>query len=107
MDAGDVDHRLARKGLMFVVTSQTAVTSQPAEGPFHDPTPRENLKSFGIRWTANNFELPATVLFGPGDDTFISAIRPNQFETTPAIVKTMLDLLEQLCQNQLTSVPIL
>src|SRR5512139_3223902 len=104
MDTSDVDHRLTRKGLMFVVTSQTTVASQPAKGPFHDPAPREDLKSFGIRWTANNFEFPATVLFGPGDDTFISAICPNQFETTPAIVKTMLDLLEQLCQNQLASV---
>src|SRR5574339_328184 len=107
MDAGDVDHRLTRQGLMFIVTSQTTVTSQPAEGSFHDPAPRENLKSFGIWRSANNFEFPAAMWFDPGNDTFVGTIRPNQFETTPAIVKTMLDLLEQLCQNQLASVPIL
>jgi hypothetical protein len=46
-------------------------------------------------------------LLDPGDDDFVSAIRPNQFETTRATVKTMFDLLEQFFQNQLASVPIL
>src|SRR5512134_1915821 len=91
---------------MLIISSQTAVASQPAESAFHHPTPRQDLKSFGVRRTTNHFQLPAEMLFDPSDDIFISTIGPNQFETTPAIVKTMFDLLEQFCQNQLAAVAI-
>jgi hypothetical protein len=36
------------------------------------------------------------MLFDPGNDIFVSTIRPDQFETTPAIVKAMFDLLVEL-----------
>src|SRR5688572_23101609 len=91
---------------MLIISSQTAVASEPAESTFHHPTTRQDLKSFGIRRTPNNFQLPAAVLFDPSDDVFISAIGPNQFETTPAIVKAMFDPLEPFGQNQLASAAI-
>src|SRR6266508_1813684 len=46
------------------------------------------------------------MLFDPSNDIFVSAIGPNQFETTPAIVNTMFDPLEQFCQHQLASIAI-
>src|SRR5512134_3295281 len=91
---------------MLIISSQTAVASEPAESAFDHPTTRQDLKSFGIGRTTNNFQFPAAALFDPSDNIFISAIRPNQFETTPAIVKTMFDPLEQFGQNQFASVAI-
>ena len=90
MDASDIHHRLARKGLMFVVSGQTTVASQPAKGTFYYPTSRQDLKSFGVRWTADHFQSPAAVLFHPNADIFVSAICPNYnpnvtyVEPTPA-----------------------
>src|SRR5215212_367904 len=106
MDTSDIHHGLAGKNLMFVIASQTAVASKPAKGAFHHPTTRQDLKSFGVWRTTNHFQFPAAVLFDPDADIFVSTIGPDQFETTPAIVKTMLDPLEQFCQNQLASIAI-
>src|SRR5512134_3385564 len=91
---------------MLIISSQTAVASEPAESAFHYPTTRQNLKSFGIWRTTNHLQFPAAVLLDPCDDVFIGTIRPNQFETTPAIVQTMFDPLEQFGQNQLAAVAI-
>src|SRR5512138_2638034 len=106
MDAGDIHHGLTGESLMFIVSSQTAVASKPAEGAFYDPAPRQDLKPFGIRRTTHHFQFPATMLFDPGDDVFVSTIGPDQFETAPAVVKAMFDPLEQLCDHELATRPI-
>src|SRR6266498_704268 len=104
MDAGDIHHRLAGKSLMFVVASQTAIASKPAEGAFDHPATRQDLKSFGVRRTAHHFQFPAEVLLDPGDDIFVSAIGPKHLETTPTSVTTMFDPLQPFCPTQRASV---
>jgi hypothetical protein len=89
---------------MFVIASQTAAASKPAKGAFHHPAPRENLKALCMGWTTHYFQFPSAVLFDPNDDIFISAICPNQFETTPAIVQAVFDELEPFRQNQFASI---
>src|SRR5918993_6015635 len=106
MNTGDIHHGLAGQGLMLVISGQTAVSSKPAESAFHHPAPRQDLKSFGIRRTTNHFQFPATVCFDPSDDIFVGTIRPDQFETTPAIVKAVLDPLEYLCDHKFAAGPI-
>ena len=54
----------------------------------------------------HNFQSPSELLFDPGADVFVSAISPNQFEATPAIVDTMFDALEQPCQNKFAAMAI-
>src|SRR5215216_6749726 len=91
---------------MLVVASQTAIASKPAKGTFDHPAPRQDLKSFGVRRAADTFQFPAAVLFDPNNAILISAIRPNQFETTPTIVKTMLDPLKPFCDHKFAAVAI-
>jgi len=46
------------------------------------------------------------VLFDPSGNVFIGTIRPNQFETTPAIIEAALDPFEQFCQNKFAAIAI-
>ncbi len=91
---------------MFIITGKASVTSKPTKGAFNHPATRQDLKTFCVRRTARHFQLPAKVLFDPGGNIFISAICPNQFETTPTIIKTVLDPFKQFCQQQFPAVPI-
>jgi hypothetical protein len=106
MDAGEINHGLAGKGLVLIVSAQTPIPSEPSESAFHNPATWSDLKSFGFGRTTHNLESPTELLFDPGDDVFVSAISPNQLEATPAIVDTMLDALEQSCQNKFTAIAI-
>jgi len=49
---------------------------------------------------------PSKLSLDLGDDIFISAIIQNQLETTPTIVDTIFDALEQPCQNEFAAIAI-
>jgi hypothetical protein len=105
MDAGEINHGLAGKGLVLIVSAQTPIPSEPSESAFHNPATRSDLKSFGFGRATHNLESPTELLFDPGDDVFVSAISPNQLEATPAIVDTMLDGWNNPARTSLPPLP--
>ena len=45
MDHGDLDHRLTRLGVVFVIFAQAPVAIEPAQRAFHDPALRDDHKA--------------------------------------------------------------
>lgn len=55
----------------------------------------------------DDFQGPAVLLANGIDDMSIGAIGPDQFQATPAVVKTALDAVEQSLADQLAASPVL
>ena len=63
MRHGDVDHCLARCGVAFVVLTVPSVSTQPAEGPFDDPTFRQHHEPFDLCWSQHGLQQPPEGVF--------------------------------------------
>ena len=80
---------------MLIVASQATITTEPTEGPFHHPTPRQDLKAFHIIRTFYDFQDPAKLLANRLDDRSVGTVGPDQLQAAPTIVNTAFDRLEQ------------
>src|ERR1700694_5477490 len=92
---------------MFVVSRQASIATQPAEGPFDNPTVRQDLEAFRAYQASYDVELPAEVLADMLADAFISRISPEQLQATVTIVNAMFDQLEQFLQDQFAAAAVL
>ncbi len=92
---------------MLIITSETTVTTQPTEGSLHDPTMWQDFEPFDIIRTFDDFQHPAELFANLLHDRSVSAIGPDQLQTTVAIVQTMFSALKQFLQSQETSCSIL
>jgi len=82
----DVDHGLTGGGEIFVVLTQSPISSQPTESSFHHPTSRQHFKSCDIVAPPYNFQSPTGQAVKPSDQlSSIATIRPNQLESGKAI----------------------
>src|ERR1051326_3088903 len=63
MNARYLHHRLTRLRQMFIVLTQTPVSSQPSEGAFHHPTHRQGRKTFLAFRLALHFQPIRSVMY--------------------------------------------
>ena len=98
---GEIDHRFAREGMPFVVTTKSAIASQPAEGPLHDPASRQYLE--GVKFGAlHDFDRAAPPLARAlPQRSGIAAIGPDMFDAAASL------LAEEGSQQLLGPIPVL
>lgn len=98
---GQVDHRLARDGLPFVVATESAITAQPTEGPLHDPASRQYLEGVKVR-ALHNFNCAAPQLARSSEQpSGVASIGPDMFDASASL------LTEEGSQQLLGSIPVL
>ena len=59
MTHSDIDHRVTRCGIAFVVLAVPPVAPQPTEGSLHDPTLWQHNESFDLCWSQYGLQQPS------------------------------------------------
>jgi len=98
---GEVNHRLASGGLPFVVATESAIASQPTEGPLHDPASWQYLE--GVKFGAlHDFDRAAPQLARLGQQrSSVAPIGPDMFDAAASL------LAEEGGQQLLGPIPVL
>ena len=100
VDHCDKYHRFAASGQHFIVLAHPTIPADPAEGPLHDPTPRQDRKPNDIIATFDDLQNPVSERSCPFDQfAGIAAVRPDQLQASIPPTK--------LAQHQLGAVAIL
>jgi len=78
----------------FIVFAKSTTATQPSEGPFHDPTAWQNVKSLGVVAAFDDLQYPAARLLHPIDQlSTVAAIRPNELQSRKLPLCFFQDLL--------------
>ena len=85
---------------MFIITSQTTVTTQPTKSSLHDPAMWQDFEPFDIIGTFYDLQHPAELFVNLLDDGGVTAIGPDQFQASIVIVQAMFNALKQFLQGQ-------
>ena len=100
VDHHDKDHGFTAGGEHLVVLAHPPIPADPAEGPLHDPTPRQDHKADDIIAALDDLQNPVSKRSRPFDQfARIATVRPDQLQAS--IPPT------ELAQHQLGSVAIL
>ena len=83
IEHGQIDHGLAGLGQFFIVFAETAIPSQPSEGPFHHPPVGEYGETGDVVASFDDFQHPTAKLKRPVNQLpRITAVSPDRLETT-------------------------
>ena len=98
---GEVDPRFASGGLPFVVATKSAITTQPTEGPLHDPALRQSLErvKLGALYNFDRAAPPLARLLQQRSG--VAAIGPDRFDAAASL------LPEEGRPQWLVSIPVL
>ncbi len=100
VDHHDKDHGFTAGGEHLVVLAHPTIPADPAEGPLHDPTLRQDHKADDIIATLDDFQNPVSKRSRPFNQfASITTVRPNQLQASMPPM--------ELAQHQLGSVAIL
>ena len=82
MDHGNLNKSFTCFGKFFIVFAKSTTTTEPSEGPFHDPTTWQNVKALDVVAALDDLQYPAARLLHPLDQlSAVAAIRPNEFQS--------------------------
>lgn len=93
-DAGQIDPRFTRFGVLLVVFAQSAVPSQPGKRPLHDPAAQMDDEALLIRCLADDHHPPAIFRARPFDEIAgVRLIGPDLLEARADRCGNMTDIL--------------
>ena len=94
MDHGNLNESFTGFSKFLIVFAKSTTTTEPSEGPFHDPTTRQNVKALDVVVTFNDLQYPAARLLHPIDQlSAVTAIRPNELQSRKLVPCFFQDLL--------------
>ncbi len=83
IDHCDKYHRFTAGGQHFIVLAHPPIPTDPAEGPLHDPTLRQDRKADDLIATLDDLQNPVSKRSRPFDQfARITTIRPNQLQAS-------------------------
>lgn len=64
---------------------------------------RQDCKALGFFRVPNNIQRPAKLLADKGDNVFVRAIHPDDFQATPTVMLTPFETVKQALQGVFTT----
>ena len=78
----------------FIVFAESTTTTEPSEGPFHDPAAWQNVKALDVVAAFDDLQDPAARLLHPIDQlSAVAAICPNELQSRKLVLCFFQDLL--------------